>query len=137
MKPLDLQNVNLHGKGNLAELLGIQVTELNADRVVATMPVTERHHQPMGILHGGASLALAETVASIGAWFRVAPEGKYVVGMEINGNHLRQVRSGIVTAIGVPLHAGRKSQVWEIRIQDENQKLVCISRCTLAVLDQS
>lgn len=135
MSQLNIQSVNLNSKGKLAELLGIELVELEPDRVVATMPVTENHHQPMGILHGGASVALAETVASVGAWFRVAAEGKYVVGMEINANHLRPIRSGTVTAIGVPLHVGKKSQVWEIRIQDESAKLVCVSRCTLAVLE--
>jgi len=135
MSQPNIQSVNLTSKGKLAELLGIELIELEPDRVVATMPVTENHHQPMGILHGGASVALAETVASVGAWLRVAAEGKYVVGMEINANHLRPIRSGTVTAIGVPLHVGKKSQVWEIRIQDESAKLVCVSRCTLAVLE--
>ena len=135
MNEINISNVNLSSKGNLAKLLGIELTELTPDRVVATMPVTEQHHQPMGILHGGASVALAETVASVGAWYRVASEGKYVVGMEINANHLRPVKSGTVTATGVPLHVGKKSQVWEIRIVDEAGKLVCVSRCTLAVIE--
>ncbi len=135
MTLINLQTVNELSKNKLAELLGIQITELTEERVVATMPVTERTHQPMGILHGGISMVLAETVASVGGWFKVASEGKYVVGMEINANHLRQVRSGRITGVGVPLHAGKKTQVWEIRILDEAERLICISRCTLAVLE--
>jgi len=122
-------------KGTLAETLGIQVTEFAKGRVVATMPVDHRHHQPLGLLHGGASLALAETVASLGGWYMVSDEGKVVVGQEINANHLRSVRSGTVKAIGEILHQGRTSQVWEIKIYDEKERMICISRCTLAVVE--
>ena len=120
--------------GNLAADLGIEVLECTREGVKARMPVTERLYQPMGIMHGGASLVLAETVASMGGWFQVAEQGKVVVGMEINANHLRQVRSGFVIAQGTPLHLGGSSQVWEVKIFDEADRLVCISRCTLAVL---
>ena len=119
----------------LAGALGIEIVELTADRVVATMPVDDRTRQPYGLLHGGASIALAETVASLGAAGRVDRERFAVVGQEINGNHIRAVKAGIVRAIGVPLHAGRTSQVWSIEIRDEAERLVCISRCTLAVVE--
>lgn len=121
-------------QGKLADLLGIEITSLEKGDVKATMPVDDRHLQPMGLLHGGASMTLAETVASIGGWYLVSPEGKFVVGQEINANHLRQKRSGVVTAEGAILHQGKTSQVWEVRILDEEKRLVCISRCTLAVI---
>lgn len=113
----------------------MEILEVHEGRVVGTMPVEERHHQPMGLLHGGASLALAETVASIGGWYLVAPENKVVVGQEINANHLRPVTSGTLRAEASILHKGKNSQVWEIRIFHEDQGLICISRCTLAVLN--
>ena len=116
----------------LTGLLGIAVTEATADRVVATMPVTPDHHQPFGFLHGGATVALAETAASIGAFLR-APDGHTAFGMEINANHLRAVRSGTLTATATPLHTGRTTQVWEIDIRDGAGHRVCISRCTLAI----
>ena len=122
-------------KATLAGALGIEIVELGADRVVATMPVDDRTRQPYGLLHGGASIALAETVASLGAAGRVDRERYAVVGQEINGNHIRAVKSGIVRAIGVPVHVGRTSQVWSIEIRDEAERLVCISRCTLAVVE--
>ena len=118
----------------LADALGIHVVELTARRVVATMPVDARTRQPFGILHGGASLALAETVASLGAVMNVDLERFSAVGLEINANHLRAKSDGTVTATGVPLHSGRSTQVWEVRIVDESDRLVCVSRCTLAVI---
>lgn len=113
--------------------LGIEVTEATPERVVATMTVDERVHQPYGILHGGASVALAETVASVGGTLSVG-EGKRVVGLEINANHLRAKRDGVVTAVGTPLHQGRSTQVWQIELTDEAGKRVCVARCTLAVV---
>lgn len=122
-------------KNTLAESLGMELVEVVSGRVIATMPVDPRTHQPLGLLHGGASVALAETVASLGGWFLVADQGKAVVGQEINANHLRPVRSGKVKAIGEIVHQGRASQVWEIKIYDEAERLICISRCTLAVIE--
>lgn len=122
-------------KGTLLEALGIELTEMSADRVVATMPVDERTRQPAGILHGGASVALAETVASYGAYLGVDESKQAVVGLEINANHVRGVTAGVVTATGQPLHRGRTTHVWEVRITDEAGRLVCVSRCTLAVID--
>jgi 1,4-dihydroxy-2-naphthoyl-CoA hydrolase len=118
----------------LAVALGIEMVELTRERVVATMPVDDRTRQPFGLLHGGASLALAETVASFGAAVHIDRERFLAVGLEINGNHLRPKTEGTVRATGVPVHVGRTTQVWSIEIADEEGRLVCISRCTLAVV---
>ena len=122
------------GDSGLPGTLGIEILELTDDRVVATMPVDARTRQPFGILHGGASVALAETVASFGATGRIDRSAFMAVGQEINANHLRAKSEGVVTAIAVPVHVGRSSQVWSIEIRDEVSKLVCISRCTLAII---
>lgn len=118
----------------LLETLGIVIVAADAGRVEATMPVTSKHHQPHGILHGGASVALAETVASVGA-SQGLPAGHRAVGLEINANHLRQVASGTVHAVGVPLHRGRRTHVWQVEVRDESDKLVCVSRCTVAIIE--
>ncbi|NJD87523.1 MAG: hotdog fold thioesterase, partial [Betaproteobacteria bacterium] len=110
------------------------VVEATRERVVARMPVGPRVHQPFGLLHGGASVALAETVASTGAWMNVDQANEIVVGIEINANHLRAVRDGEVTATATPLHVGRRTQVWDVRIADGSGRAVCVSRCTLAVV---
>lgn len=127
--------MNLHNlpKETLIETLGIRVTEASPDRVVAEMEVTPKVHQPFGFLHGGASVALAETVASIGAYL-AAPEGHTSFGLEINANHLRSMQSGKVQAVATPFHKGRTTQVWNIEIRDEQGRLVCVSRCTLAIV---
>jgi uncharacterized protein (TIGR00369 family) len=116
----------------LVKTLGIEVRELLPERVVATMPITAAHLQPLGYLHGGASVALAETVASIGAYRNVAPKGAF--GLEINANHIRPKRSGTLTAIATPLHRGQTTHVWDVKIYDEEEKLVCVSRCTVAIV---
>lgn len=131
---LDLIAVNAACENTLAGHLGMKILECTAQHVVATMPVDKTTHQPLGYLHGGASVALAETVASIGGWFHTAKDGKYVLGLEINANHLRPVREGHVKAIGMPIHLGKSTQVWEIKIHDDAGRLVSISRCTLAVV---
>lgn len=118
----------------LLTTLGIEITEAGKGRVVARMPVGPKVHQPFGLLHGGASVALAETVASTGAWMNVDRERETIVGIEINANHMRGKRDGVVTAVATPVHVGRRTQVWEIRITDEEEKIVCISRCTIAVV---
>ncbi|KYP80400.1 hotdog fold thioesterase [Ferroacidibacillus organovorans] len=123
-------------KDTLIATLGIRVTELTPDRVVATMPVAAPTRQPFGILHGGASVALAETVASLGTANLIDTEQKVAVGLEINANHIRSKADGVVTAIGTPLHKGRTTMVWDIRIVDEQEKLICVSRCTVAVIDR-
>jgi uncharacterized protein (TIGR00369 family) len=116
--------------------LGIELLELSAERVVATMPVDDRTRQPFGLLHGGASIALAETVASLGAAANVDRTRFAAVGLEINGNHLRPKMDGVVKATAVPVHVGRTTQVWSIEIRDEQERLVCISRCTLAIVER-
>jgi 1,4-dihydroxy-2-naphthoyl-CoA hydrolase len=121
-------------QATLLSTLGIEITEAGRERVVARMPVGPKVHQPFGLLHGGASVALAETVASTAGWMNVDQEKETVVGLEINANHLRAKRDGIVTAIATALHIGRKTHVWEVRIADEQGKAVCVSRCTLAVV---
>lgn len=117
---------------SLEELLGIELEEVGSDRVVATMPVESRHQQPLGYLHGGASLSLAETAASVGAAV-ACPEGHTAFGMEINANHLRPMRTGRLTAEATPIHRGRTSHVWEVTIRDEADRTVCVSRCTVAI----
>jgi uncharacterized protein (TIGR00369 family) len=121
----------------LAATIGIEVIELTPERVVATMPVDERTRQPFGLLHGGASLALAETVASLGAAANVDLERFVAVGQEINGNHLRAKTEGVVRATAHPIHRGRTSQVWSIEIVDERGRLVCVSRCTMAIIPRA
>lgn len=119
----------------LISTLGIEMIEMSEGRVVATMPVDERTKQPFGLLHGGASVALAESVASLGGFMLVDSEKQAVVGLEINANHIRSVRDGKVTAEGLILHKGKTTMIWEVKIRDEQQRLVCVSRCTLAVID--
>ncbi|WP_449537411.1 hotdog fold thioesterase [Ferdinandcohnia sp. Marseille-Q9671] len=121
-------------ENTLIATLGIKIEEVTPDRVIATMPVDERTRQPFGILHGGASVALAETVASIGTYNLVDQDTEGCAGLEINANHIRSKKSGVVKAIGTPLHKGKTTMVWDIKIVDEEEKLICVSRCTMAVL---
>jgi uncharacterized protein (TIGR00369 family) len=118
----------------MADTLGIEILELAPERVVATMPVDRRTHQPFGILHGGASVALAETVASLGAWMNVDRDRYHAVGLEINANHLRAKSDGTVRATATPIHRGTTTHVWNIEIRDEQERLVCVSRCTMAIV---
>ncbi len=121
--------------GGVASLLDIRLTESEPERVVATMPVTPDHHQPFGTLHGGVSVVLAETVASVGG-FLAAPDGQTAAGLEVNANHVRPVRDGRLVAVGTPLHTGRSTHVWDVKIHREaDEALVCVSRCTLAIVD--
>ena len=122
--------------GGVADLLGIEIASATPDRVTATMPVTPDHHQPFGLLHGGVSVVLAETAASVGAYL-AAPEGKGAAGIEVNANHVRPMREGTLTATATPLHTGQTTQVWEVKLRDEADRLVCASRCTLAVVDHT
>ncbi len=123
-------------QNTLAEHLGIRVTEIGPDYVRATMPVNPHTHQPQGILHGGASVALAETVGSLAANLCIDVTKYVCVGQEINANHLRPVSSGLVTGTARPFHVGGRSQVWGIEVRDENDKLVCVSRITMAVVER-
>ena len=131
--PFDLQQ---RSKDTMHEHLGIKFTDVGENFLSATMPVDHRTVQPMGLLHGGASLALAETLGSIAANYVVNPATHYCVGLDINGNHLRAVRNGTVTGTASPLHLGSTTQVWSIEIRDEEGRLVCISRLTMAVLSR-
>jgi len=130
----DLHLANALSADSAIGHLGIEFTEVGENHLVGRMPVDGRTRQPFGILHGGASVLLAESLVSCAATFAVAP-GKACVGMEINANHLRPVSSGWVTGTVRPISLGRRSQVWEVRIVDDNDNLVCISRCTMAVIE--
>jgi 1,4-dihydroxy-2-naphthoyl-CoA hydrolase len=126
--------MDLTTENTLMEALGITISSISNEEVVATMPVDNRTRQSYGMLHGGASVALAETVASVGTYYLIDRETEICVGMEINANHIRGKESGIVTAYAKPAHRGKSTMVWEIKIVDEEDKLICISRCTMAVL---
>jgi 1,4-dihydroxy-2-naphthoyl-CoA hydrolase len=121
-------------KNTMAELLGIEWVELGPDFISARMPVDHRTRQPYGLLHGGASVALAETIGSVGAAITVDQQKFIAVGLEINANHVRSARSGFVIGTAKPLHRGSSTQVWDIRIEDEQGKLICVSRLTVAIL---
>jgi 1,4-dihydroxy-2-naphthoyl-CoA hydrolase len=129
-----LDQINAMFRNTLGEVLGICIIEIGADFVRGTLPVDARTHQPYGLLHGGASVALAESLGSLAAMLTLDPAVEAAVGLDINANHVRGVKSGIVTGTARALHVGRSTQVWEIRIEDERQKLVCISRLTVAVV---
>ena len=131
---VSVETLNEHSVGTLMQVLGIEFTELGDGYLRATMPVDARTHQPYGLLHGGASVALAETLGSSAGVLMAG--GNAVVGLEINANHLRAVRDGLVTGTARPIHLGRSTQVWEIRIEDASARPVCVSRITLAVLPQ-
>lgn len=121
----------------MGEAIGIRFTSFKKDEVRAVMPVDGRTVQPFGLLHGGASVALAETLASVGAWLQVDPETQSAVGVEINANHLRSATKGQqVEGAARPLHVGRQTQVWEVKIRDGEDRLVCVARCTLAVVNR-
>lgn len=118
----------------IAEVLGLKFSEAGSNYIKATMPVDHRTHQPYGLLHGGASCVLAETLGSIASAHVIDPEKFICVGIEINANHIRSVRSGLVTGITTPIHIGASTHVWDIKIYDEREKLVCVSRLTVAIL---
>ncbi|MFC6999272.1 hotdog fold thioesterase [Rufibacter roseus] len=133
---VSLEQLNSWNKNTMGEHIGIEYTEIGDDYLVGRMPVDHRTHQPMGLLHGGASVALAETLGSVGATMFLDLGKQYCVGLEINANHIKSVRSGYVYGKATALHVGRRTQVWEIRITSEAGDLVCISRITMAVLDR-
>ena len=131
---VDPDRINGWNRNTLVEHLGMRVTEIGEDFVRGTMPVDRRTIQPFGLLHGGASVALAESLGSLGANLVLEADKEMAVGLDINANHVRAATSGIVVGTARPLHLGRSTQVWEIRIEDEGQNLVCISRLTMAVV---
>jgi len=126
--------INSRPKNHIGALLGIEFTEIGEDYIKATMPVDERTHQPFGILHGGASVVLAESLGSIASWLAIDPDKYMAVGLDVNANHLRAVKSGQVTGVCTPINIGGKIHVWDIKIYDDRGKMSCISRLTVAVL---
>jgi 1,4-dihydroxy-2-naphthoyl-CoA hydrolase len=130
-----VEALNQLSQETMVSHLGIVFTEIGDDYLRATMPVDSRTVQPMRMLHGGASAALAETLGSVGATLCVDASRYACIGLEINANHIRAARGGIVTGTARPLHMGRRTHVWQIEIHDENERLVCVSRLTLAVVE--
>jgi 1,4-dihydroxy-2-naphthoyl-CoA hydrolase len=133
-QPISLEALNDRGAGTMSEHLGMVFTKVGDDYLTATMPVDERTKQPLGLLNGGASCALAETVGSTAANYCVDQDRAYCVGLDINANHVRSARQGYVEAIAKPVHLGAKTQVWEIRICNEVGALVCLARLTMMVM---
>lgn len=132
-----LEGLNASSQNTLMERLGIRYSAVGEDFLEATMPVEARHHQPMGILHGGATAALAESVASAASALKLGGSGKLPVGMELSINHLRQVREGIITARAEPIHLGRSTHLWQIRVVDEQQRLVALAKLSVMVLSKT
>ena len=131
---ISIEVLNDFSKKTMAEQLDIRFTEIGESYLKATMPVCYKTHQPYGLLHGGASATLAETIGSVASWLTIDREKQICVGIEINCNHLRPKKDGIVIATAEPLHIGATTHVWDIKIHDEKEKLVCVSRLTVAVL---
>ncbi|MEQ9186321.1 MAG: hotdog fold thioesterase [Cryomorphaceae bacterium] len=136
-KEVNAQQADSMREGTMLETLDIRISEIGGDYLKGTMPVDHRTVQPYGILHGGASVTLAESLGSVAAHLTVDPNEYYCVGMEINANHLRPASKGRVTGTARPIHIGRSSQVWGIEIVDEDQKKICISRITMAVVPKN
>lgn len=133
---VDLNQVNALNRGTLTQHLDIVFTKVDDHHLWATMPVCAKTYQPLGSLHGGASCVLAETVGSVGANLCVDPKVKACLGLELNANHIRPVLKGLVTAKGTPLHIGKTTQVWDIKIYNEEEKLICVARLTVAVIEK-
>ncbi|QSE96840.1 hotdog fold thioesterase [Fulvivirga lutea] len=131
-----VESINAMSKNTLMEHLDIECVEVGSDFIKAKMPVDSRHHQPYGLLHGGASVVLAETLGSVAAHCSVDSNKYYCVGLEINANHIRSVRDGWVYGVTTPIHLGKSTHIWEIKITNEEGKLVCISRITIAILEK-
>ncbi|MNJ97244.1 Esterase YdiI [compost metagenome] len=131
------EQLNDRPTNHMGAFLEIKFTEVAEDALTATMPVDERTHQPAGILHGGASVVLAETLGSVASYMCIDPEKYQAVGLEVNANHLRPVKSGLVTGICKPLHIGAKTHVWEIKIYNDKGKMNCISRLTVAIINKA
>ncbi|HCI78658.1 MAG TPA: hypothetical protein DHW02_03095 [Ktedonobacter sp.] len=128
--------MNNHHTGSIWDVLGITLVQADKDKVVATMPIGPQHKQQVGYLHGGVSVVLAESLASLGAVLNIDADRQMAFGLEINASHLRPKRDGVLTGVATPITRGRTTHVWDIRITDENDKLICISRCTVAIVDR-
>jgi len=137
LKQLSLDQLNAMNEGTMMKALGIEYTHLGADYICARMPVDHRTKQPAGLLHGGASAALAETLGSMGSVLMIDNETQAIVGIEINANHLRKVKEGFVYGKATVIANSRKLHVWEIRISDERERLVCLSRLTVMVIEKT
>lgn len=135
-QPVDISLLNQLNKNNLTSYIGIEYTEAGSDYLCAKMPVDHRTHQPYGVLHGGASVVLAETLGSIGSYLCIDETKQFCVGLEVNANHIRSVSSGYVYGKATIVHKGKSTHIWEIKITNESGGLVCISRLTVAVLDK-
>lgn len=133
-KDISIAYLQSMSKGSMAEHLGMCFSEIGDSYLKATMPVDHRTKQPYGLLHGGASVALAETLGSVASALVIDPSASLCVGLEINANHIRSVKEGFVTGTATPIHLGSSTHVWEIKIHDEKGKLICISRLTVAIL---
>ena len=131
-----IERLNNTREGSVWNVLDIKLVEAKKDRVVATMPIGPNHRQQVGYLHGGVSVVLAESLASLGSVLNIDAERQMAFGLEINANHLRPKRDGILTGVAIPITRGRTTHVWDIKITDEQDKLVCISRCTVAIVDR-
>jgi len=131
-----IATMNSTREGSVWDVLDIKLVEAEKERVVATMPIGPNHRQQVGYLHGGVSVVLAESLASLGSVLNIDANQQMAFGLEINANHLRPKRDGILTGVAIPITRGRTTHVWDIRITDENDKLVCISRCTVAIVDR-
>ncbi len=131
-----LENINNFSKGCMVEHLGIEIYEIGNNFIKGKMPVDHRTKQPLGLLHGGASVALAETLGSIASTACLNPNTHFAVGLEINANHIKSARDGFVYGTATPIHTGRNTHVWEIKIVNDNYELVCVSRITLAIMDR-
>lgn len=133
-RPITLAEISERSKNTLAEYLGIEFTEITDDSISAVMPVTQNLKQPVGIVHGGANVVLAETIASTAANYAVDLENHYAVGLEINANHIRSVTEGVISAITNPIHIGKTTHVWNIELRDSENRITCISRMTACVI---
>lgn len=131
-----IASINSSRQGTVWDVLDIKLVQAEKDRVVATMPIGPNQRQQVGYLHGGVSIVLAESIASIGSVLNIEADRQMAFGLEINANHLRPKREGTLTGVATPIALGRTTHVWDVRITDENEKLICVSRCTIAVVDR-
>jgi 1,4-dihydroxy-2-naphthoyl-CoA hydrolase len=133
---IKVESLNEFSANCMVEHVGIEFTEIGKDYIIGTMPVDERTKQPLGLLHGGASVVLAETLGSVAASLILDPARQYAVGLEINANHIKSAKSGKVTGKCSPIHVGKGTHVWQIEIKNDEGQLVCVSRITMAILNR-
>jgi len=137
-RKISLEEINSHNKNTMMEILGIECIEVGDDFIVSTMPVDHRTHQPMGLLHGGASAALIESIGSMGSTLLLDLSMEYPVGLEVNANHIGSVKSGMVKAVGKIVHAGKRTHLWQVDIFDmSTQKLICTGRLTVMIIQRA